>query len=464
MAVTWHADAALLTAGDTAVARDVRFDVGDDGRLTAVTPHALPSPPARRLTGLVLPGLVNAHSHAFHRALRGRAERTGGDFWGWREAMYAVAGRLDPDSYHALARAVYAEMALAGITAVGEFHYLHHDRGGRVYADANAMGEALIAAAGDAGVRLTLLDACYLRGGPDRPLAGVQRRFGDRDVERWAERAGNLADRAGSPAHTSSAGGARTRHSPGLVIGAAAHSVRAVDEPALAAVAAWARERGAPLHVHVSEQPAENDAVRAATGRSPTRVLADAGLLGSDATAVHATHVTDDDIAALGASGAGVCACPTTEAVLADGVGPFAALAAAGCSLSVGTDSHADVDVLAEARGVERHQRLVTGRRGHHPPQALLAAATEAGAAALGWDSGRLEAGRPADLCTLDTASPRLAGLDLADAAAHAVHVASAADVSDVVVGGRQVVADGAHAGVGDAGAALRAALAKVGT
>jgi formiminoglutamate deiminase len=441
--VTWHCDAALLSAGSPA-ARDVRLDVDDDGRLTAMTAGTPAPPGAHRLRGLVLPGLANAHSHAFHRVLRGRGERSRADFWGWREAMYRVAAVLDPEAYHRLARAVYAEMALAGVTAVGEFHYLHHDPGGRPYAEPNAMGEALVAAAGEAGVRLTLLDACYLRGGPDRPLEGVQRRFGDGDAHGWADRVAELAERD------------RVR------VGAAAHSVRAVDEPALATVAAWARERGAPLHVHVSEQPAENDAVRAATGRSPTGVLADAGVLGPKATAVHATHVTEGDVAALGSAGAGVCACPTTEAALADGVGPLAALERAGCPLSVGSDSHAAVDLLAEARGVEHHQRLMSGRRGHHAPERLLTAATEGGAEALGWDAGRLEVGRPADLCALDLGSPRLAGVDLDDAAAHAVFAATAAEVTDVVVGGRQVVAGGAHLAVGDVGAALQHAIDEV--
>lgn len=443
MPVTWHADAALLSA-DAPPARDVRLDVGGDGRLTAVTAGEPVPPGARRLGGLALPGLVNAHSHAFHRALRGRGERSRADFWGWREAMYQVAARLDPDAYHRLARAAYAEMALAGVTAVGEFHYLHHDPEGRPYAEPNAMGEALVAAADEAGIRLTLLDACYLRGGPDRPLEGVQRRFGDGDAEGWAERAGSLAERD------------RVR------VGAAAHSARAVDEAALSTVAGWARERGVPLHVHVSEQPAENEAVRAATGRTPTGVLADAGALGPQTTAVHATHVSGGDIALLGAAGAGVCACPTTEAALADGAGPFAALEGAGCPLSVGSDSHAVVDLFAEARGVEHHQRLTTGRRGHHAPERLLAAATEGGAGALGWDAGWLEAGRPADLCAVDPGSPRLAGLDPDDAAAHLVFAATAADVTDVVVGGRHVVSGGAHLGIGDVGGALRQAVGEV--
>ena len=169
------ASQALLPSGP---ARDVLIEVAD-GRFTSVTPGSSAPPDAARLRGVVLPGFANAHSHAFHRALRRRTHLGGGTFWTWREAMYSLASRLDPDNYLALARAVYAEMALAGITTVGEFHYVHHAPGGRAYDDPNAMGHALQQAASDAGIRLTLLDACYLEGGFETPLAGPQLRFGD---------------------------------------------------------------------------------------------------------------------------------------------------------------------------------------------------------------------------------------------------------------------------------------------
>ena len=231
----------------------------------------------------MLPGFANAHSHAFHRALRGRTHEHGGTFWTWRERMYAVAARLDPDSYLALARAAYAEMALAGVTAVGEFHYLHHGPDGRPYADPNAMGHALAQAAADAGIRLTLLDTCYLTADVDgRPVEGVQRRFSDGTADAWAERVAALRD------------------GPGLRIGVAAHSVRAVPRAALPVVAEAAG--GRPLHVHLSEQPAENAACLAAHGLTPTGLLAAEGLLGPATTAVHATHLTGADIALLGSS------------------------------------------------------------------------------------------------------------------------------------------------------------------
>ena len=415
----------------------------DGERIARVTEGADPPAGAERLAGITIPGLANGHSHAFHRALRGRTHRGGGDFWSWRELMYQVAGALDPDRYLELATATYAEMALAGITAVGEFHYLHHDPAGRPYADPNQMGEALIEAAGRAGVRLTLIDTCYLRAGLDgQPLAGAQVRFGDGDAGRWAERARAIRER------------------PGLRVAAGVHSVRAVDPVAMATVAAWAEARQAPLHLHLSEQRAENQACLAATGRTPAALATEAGVLGPRTTAVHATHLTGDDVALLGATGTTACLCPTTERDLADGVGPARALADAGSPLCLGSDSHAVIDLFEEARAVELDERLATERRGHHRPSDLLAAATASGMAALGWDAGRLAPGQLADLVAVGLTSPRLAGTRPADAVDHLVFAATAADVTSVVVSGRQVVADGQHLLVGDVGAALDSAIA----
>jgi formiminoglutamate deiminase len=439
----WHAELVWLGPA-RGVAERVLLEVDGD-RIAAVTEGVEPPAGARRLPGRTIPGLANAHSHAFHRALRGRTHRGGGDFWTWRERMYELAGRLDPDGYLELARAAYAEMALAGVTAVGEFHYLHHDPAGRPYADPNRMGSALIEAAGQAGVRLTLIDTCYLRAGlGGEPLAGVQRRFGDGDATAWAERAGALDD------------------GPMVRVAAGVHSVRAVDPAAMAAVAAWAEGRQAPLHLHLSEQRAENQACLAATGRTPAALAEAAGVLGPRTTAVHATHLTGDDIARLGATRTSVCLCPTTERDLADGVGPASALASAGSPLCLGSDSHAVVDLFEEARAVELDERLVTERRGHHRPADLLQAATAAGMDALGWDAGRLEPGRLADLVTVGLDSPRLAGARPAEAADQLVFAATAADVRQVVVGGRRVVEDGRHLLVGDVPAALAKAIAAV--
>jgi formiminoglutamate deiminase len=438
----WWAERAWL--GGERVAERVLIEV--DGELLSSVEAGRDAPAgARRLAGLVLPGLANAHSHAFHRALRGRTHGGRGDFWSWRERMYQLAARLEPDGCLALARAAYAEMALAGITTVGEFHYLHHPPGGGRYADPNAFGAALMAAAADAGVRLTLLDACYLQADVDgSPLAGPQLRFGDGDAERWAGRVSAL-----------DATGAR--------VGAAIHSVRAVPPAAMRLVAAWARERDAPLHLHLSEQRRENQACLAATGLTPAGLCAEQGVLGPGTTAVHATHLDDGDVALLGGGRTAVCMCPTTERDLADGIGPAGRLAAAGSPLALGSDSHAVVDLFEEARAVELDERLATERRGNHRPSDLLAAATEGGARALGWPgAGAIAPGRLADLVAVRLDTPRLAGAPADDLLAAVVFAATAADVSDVVVGGRQVVADGRHLLVGDVAAALDEAIRTV--
>lgn len=428
----------------THVEPGVAVDVGDDGRIAAVrTDVPAPPPGAEILRGLTLPGLANAHSHAFHRALRGTGQVGSGTFWTWREVMYSVADRLTPETYLDLARAVYAEMALAGITTVGEFHYVHHAPGGAAYADPNAMGEALIQAAADAGVRITLLDTCYLSSGFGQPPDTHQLRFSDGTADAWAQRCSLLEE---------------WDHAR---IGAAVHSVRAVPADQLATVARWAEERGAPLHVHLSEQTAENDACHAAHGCTPTRLLADHGVLGPRTTGVHNTHLTDEDIALLGGSRTGTCMCPTTERDLADGIGPAAALQQAGSPLSLGSDSHAVVDLLEEARAMELNERLRTRTRGHWTAAALLRAASADGHAALGWDdAGTIEPGARADLATVALDSVRTAGPLPRLGAETAVFAATAADVRHTVVGGRHVVRDGAHTLVPDVPRALARAVA----
>jgi formiminoglutamate deiminase len=440
----YHCELAWL-GGDTATANVLVRTRGD--RITAVTAGVDAPPGARRLRGLTLPGLVNTHSHVFHRAIRGRTQSGLADFWRWREAMYAVAGRLDPDTLYALARATYAEMALAGVTAVGEFHYLHHGPGGERYGDANAMGRAVAAAAVDAGIRITVLDTCYLQADvAGAALTGVQRRFGDGDWERWAERAGGLWD----------------LQSPTVRAGAAIHSVRAVPREALGPAARVARERGLPLHLHLSEQPAENEACLAAHGLTPTQLLDSEGVLGAATTAVHATHLTDADITLLGGSGTAISMCATTERDLADGVGPAVRLARAGSPLCVGSDGHMMIDLFEETRAIELDERLVTGRRGHLSTGELARALTGAGAVSIGWDAGEIAAGRLADLVTVRLDTPRTAGARSGDPLAHVLFAAGAPDVDTVVVGGRTVVDGGRHLGVPDVGAELEAAIAAV--
>lgn len=440
---------------DTHVEPGVSVTVAD-GRITGVrTGDDTPPPGATVLRGLTLPGLANTHSHAFHRALRGKVQVGSGTFWTWREMMYRVATRLTPDTYHELARAVYAEMALAGITSVGEFHYMHHAPGGTPYDNPNAMGEALIAAAGDAGIRITLLDTAYLSSGISKRRGGKppdrhQVRFSDGTAHAWAERVSALADRY-------------TKDDEHVRIGAAVHSVRAVPAEQLSTVAEWAEARGTPLHVHLSEQTAENDACLATHDRTPARLLADHGVLGPRTTAVHSTHLTDDDIALLGSTRTGTCMCPTTERDLADGIGPAARLQHAGSPLSLGSDSHAVIDIFEEARALELNERLRTRTRGHWTAAALLAAATADGHAALGRpEAGRIERGALADLVTIALDSVRTVGQVPRLGAEIAVFAATAADVRHTIVGGRHLVRDGAHTLIPDVPEALARSIAAV--
>ena len=430
---------------DGDVSASVLVSVGD-GQITAIETGTRPADSSEVLRGLVIPGMANAHSHAFHRALRARTQRDRGSFWTWRKLMYEAAGQLTPDSYRALATAVYAEMVVAGITAVGEFHYLHHDAGGRPYADPNEMGNALIAAASDAGLRLTLLDTCYLRSGIDgAPLAkGPQQRFGDGTATQWAERVDQLSSDVQSD--------------PGVIVGAAIHSVRAVPPSEMAAVVDWADAHEAPLHVHSSEQTAEVDECLAVHGRTPTALLRDNGVLGPRTTAVHATHLSDQDIADMDRTATGTCFCPTTERDLGDGIGPATALLAGRGLFSLGSDSHAVIDLFEEARAVELDERLARRERGIISATTLLDAATSAGQRALGWtEAGALRVGAPADLVAVDTRSMRTAGGGAT--VENVVFAASASDVTDVIIGGRRVVAEGRHVSVPDIGAALAQAI-----
>ncbi len=397
-------------------------------RIIAVDRAPAPPPGSTGLDGLTIPGLANAHSHAFQRALRGRTHAGEGSFWSWREQMYAAAARIDPASYLRLARVTFAEMALAGVTAVGEFHYLHHGPGGSPYDDPNAMGEAVVEAARQAGIRITLLDSCYLHGGIGREPDETQRRFSDGTAAAWAERVGQLDD------------------GDGVRIGAAVHSVRAVDPAAAAEVAGWASDRGAPLHAHVSEQTAENEACVAEYGLTPAALLAEAGALTERFTAIHATHLVDADFGLFGGAQASVCLCPTTERDLADGVGPARRLAEAGASLCLGTDSNALIDIFEEARAVEMDERLVSGVRGNHGAADLLRAATSTGHAAIGWpQAGRIEPGAIADLVTIGLDSTRLAGTPPRHAIDSLLFAGGAGDVRGVICGGREIVRDGRH-------------------
>ncbi|KAD3515313.1 amidohydrolase family protein [Arthrobacter yangruifuii] len=451
------------------IRRGIRLTVDSAGTVTAATPGAAPEPGDLVLAGVVFPAAANAHSHAFHRVLRGRTH-TAGDFWGWREQMYAAAGSLTPELYEQLATAVFAEMVVSGYTSVAEFHYVHHAPDGSPYPE-HRMETALARAAVAAGIRLTLLDACYLAGGFGAGSSGIggsgsagsgtkgsgtsrsgvpleprQQRFGDADADAWLDRFASLQ-----------AAVAASFDPEQVSLGAALHSVRAVPEAALARIA----ERlpaGIPLHIHLSEQPQENTDCLAATGLTPAGLLHRHGLLSRRLSAVHATHLTDADLALLGEAGATAVFCPTTEADLADGLGRAAGLRNAGVALALGSDQHAVVDPWQEMRALEYGERLRTGKRGTFTPAELHFAASDAGAAAQGRTAPGLEPGKTCDLMAVNPHSVRTAGSDPGQLAL----TATAADVTAVVVGGRLRAENGRHATLGDPAVLLRAALAAV--
>jgi formiminoglutamate deiminase len=413
---------------------------------------------------LRVPGPVNAHSHAFHRILRGRTHQGAaggaGNFWTWRDRMYQAATALTPESYERLATAVFAEMAVTGWTAVGEFHYLHHAPGGRPYGvdrartpagagreDEHAMELAVARAALAAGLRLVLLDTCYVDGGLDGdgsvlPLDATQQRFSDGGATPWLARLARLRQAL-----------AELDAGRGLVtLGAAIHSVRAVPPRELELIAAGlgaAAGTTAPLHIHLSEQPAENAACLAAHGTTPTGLLARHGLLDGRLSAVHATHLTAGDTAALGAAGAGIVMCPTTEADLADGIGPARELADAGAVLALGSDQHAVLDPYLEMRALEHGERLRSGIRGRFAPEELAAASRAGGLRSLGLPEND-------DHLLVRTTSTRTAG----SRPAQLPLTATAADVESVVVNGVEVARGGMHAALGDPADLYRSFLA----
>ncbi|MFJ7748478.1 formimidoylglutamate deiminase [Arthrobacter sp. NPDC097144] len=430
-----------------APADGVRVEIGAGGMVTASETGVQPRPEDCRLSGVTFPAASNAHSHAFHRILRGRTHDAGpGSFWTWREQMYGAAGALTPDLYGQLATAVFAEMVVTGWTSVAEFHYVHHQPDGSAYAEEHAMERALARAAVASGIRLTLLDTCYLAGGFGTPLSAGQLRFGDRDAAAWLQRLASLRTALAEefdPAQVS--------------VGAALHSVRGVPEAALAVIAAKL-PADLPLHIHLSEQPAENEACLAATGLTPARLLAKHGLVTGRLSAVHATHLSAEDIRVLGEAGATVVLCPTTEADLADGIGPAAELRAAGARLALGTDQHAVVDPWLEMRALEHGERLSSGARGRFAPADLHAAVSAAGAAAQGRPDPGLTVGNVCDLMSVNPGSLRTAGARPGQLAL----AATAADVHTVVVGGRILARNGEHALLGDPAALLSAAIGAV--
>ncbi len=390
----------------------------------------------------VVPGLVSAHSHAFQRLLRGATEwRAEGrdDFWAWREHMYGLVSRLGPEELEEVCAFTFLEMLRAGITAVGEFHYLHRDSEGQPYANPNELALRIIAAAERVGIRIALLNCAYARGGPARALAGPQRRFESGPIDGFLDNTEAL-ERA-------------VLGRPLVTVGLAPHSVRALDRSQLEELARGSAKRNWPVHMHLAEQPAEVEACLSETGLRPVELVAEAGLLGPRFCAVHAIHLQASEVDLLGQAGAVVCACPTTERDLGDGVVPADALRRAGARLALGTDSNTQIDLLEEARSLELNLRLLRqervlvdstrGERGRLS-RTLFEAASAGGSLALGLPSGGLEPDQPADLVSLDLDDPSLVGRE-EQLLARLVFGGQTRAVTDVMVNGRFVVRDGNH-------------------
>jgi formimidoylglutamate deiminase len=362
--------------------------------------------------------MPNAHSHAFQRGLRGRAERSAGstdDFWSWREAMYSLGGELDPDSIERASRAAYDEMAAAGYGAVGEFHYVHHRPDGTPYDDPNAMAKATARAAREAGLQIVLLPAAYARAGPGKPPEPRQRRFCDPAPEAFLARVDGLR--------------AWAEPQPGVSVGVAVHSTRAVPVEWLEAVAAHSDTHDLVRHVHAAEQPRELEEIQAEHGCSPIELLERTGFLGPLASVVHAIHVSARDIELIWASGATIVSCPTTEGNLGDGHPPLLKFRDAGIPIAIGSDSNVRIDPFEEARELE-----TLARREGLTRHALLAASgnlwadlCRAGARSLGIDSaGEIE---------IDPDHPDLRGIDTEDLPRALVTCASAGVVRTAASG-----------------------------
>ena len=422
------------------------LEVADDGAISYAGSVEGGSRDAmvRRMSGrALLPGMIDIHSHSFQRALRGRAEsrrRSGPDFWSWRNIMYRCALALSPEEIYDVARMAFLEMLFAGITTVGEFHYLHRTPSGVAYEDANLLARQVIRAAESVGIRIVLLRCAYVRAGFELPPDAGQIRFIEPDAEKFLRDAGTLRDEIASMTKTVS-------------FGLAPHSVRAVPGEYLKTISTWAQGSGLPLHMHVAEQPAEIAACVAEYGVTPFELLDEMGLLTPEFTAIHAIHLQPGEIARMGRGGITVGACPTTERNLGDGILCADELIDAGVSIAFGTDSHTQTDALENARELESNLRLkhlqravLDGRNGESLPALLFDFATRGGARSLQVDAGALEVGRAADFFTVDVSDCSIAGNLPEELLTNIVFSMSSRAVRDVVVDGRMVIDDRRHA------------------
>lgn len=420
--------------------------VADDGVILNIQDRSQLIPEGARVVGMLrramLPGMVDVHSHSFQRTIRGSVEsrkKAGPNFWSWRDAMYRAAGRFDPAELGAIARMAFMEMALAAITTVGEFHYVHRDRDGSAYANPNEIGLEIVNAAKEVGMRIALLRVAYVRAGYKKPADPGQRRFIEPTSEEFL---GNT-----EALRVALAG------SDGMAwVGVAPHSIRAVPIEYLREVTAWARAEKLPVHMHVAEQPAENSACLEEYGCTPFAMLDREGILDERFTAIHGIHLSGDEIAAVGRAKAIIGACPTTERNLGDGILPADELMRAGVRIAFGSDSLTQIDPLENARELEYNLRLKKLERAVLDtvddlglPQRLFDCATRHGAASVGAPGGSLEAGRTADFFTVDLDDPSIAGTAPDDLLASIVFGLSKTAIREVGVNGRLVVEEGRH-------------------
>lgn len=382
---------------------------------------------------LRLPGIPNLHSHAFQRAMAGLTERRtnpADSFWTWRELMYRFAARITPESLHAIAAQLYVEMLEAGYTTVCEFHYLHHQPNGKPYADPSAMSQALIQAASDAGIRLTLLPVLYMTGGfGGRTLSERQRRFGH-SIESFLALLEQL----------------RKQESDTLKVGIALHSLRAVPEAAMREVLSALAGQRLPIHIHVAEQTAEVDECLARNGARPVEWLMAHADVNPDWTLVHATHLTNTEVQRIAMSGATVAICPTTEANLGDGLFPLRQFIEADGRFGIGSDSNTSVSPVEELRWLEYGQRLIERQRNIavDDDEASVGALLLAHAVADGRQSCQ-QAQAADDYLMLDERAPALAGVVPDSLQDRFVFAGNRRLIREVVVAGKKVIENGRH-------------------
>ncbi len=423
----WHFKKILLNDG---WAENVTVEVGEGGMISGI--HKNSEGGAEAVSGIAIPAMLNAHSHAFQRAFVGLTEKRGekgDDFWAWRQVMYEALKAIGPEELKAIAAQAYVEMLKSGYAGVAEFHYLHHQADGTPYANKAEMSEAIMRAAETSGIDLTLLPVLYMRND-----------FGEETIGPGQAPFGN------GPEDFQALVTAISKKMKTGRLGVAIHSLRTVHEDLVKEIAGVFKD--GPIHIHISEQTKEVDKCLEVHGKRPVEWLLENAEVNERWNLVHATHVTKEELAGIVKSGANVVLCPTTEANLGDGIFPFEDYTGAGGRFAIGSDSHVSIDPREELRLLEYGQRLIRHKRaiaGVHPGAALWGGAAAGGAAAMGYENGGLEAGAPAHIAVLDEEAPALIGKNGNDILDSLVFAGQPTPVKDVMVSGRWQVRDFHH-------------------